>query len=105
MKTYKIIVYVPEADAEKLREAMGDAGAGIVGNYTHCSFSVKGTGRFKPGKKANPTIGEPGKCEEVAEEKIETVCQADKLEAVLAAIKEAHPYEEPATQVIALEDV
>jgi hypothetical protein len=102
-KRYKIVVYVPEADADKLREAIGNAGAGIIGNYSHCTFTIKGTGRFKPNEKANPTIGEVGKLEEVAEDRIETVCEEDKLKDVLKAIKEAHPYEEPATDVYPIE--
>jgi hypothetical protein len=64
-KKYKIVVYVPEADAEKLRKAMGNAGAGKIGNYSHCTFSVKGIGRFKPNQGAHPTIGEIEKLEEV----------------------------------------
>jgi hypothetical protein len=102
-KRYKIVLYVPESHADKLREAIGNAGAGIIGNYTHCTFTIKGTGRFKPNEKANPTIGEAGKLEEVAEDRIETVCEADKLKAVLKAIKDVHPYEEPATDVYPIE--
>lgn len=102
-KRYKIVVYVPESDAEKLRNAIGDAGAGIIGNYTHCTFTIKGTGGFKPMEGANPTIGEVGKLEEVQEDRIETVCEADKLEAVLKVIKDVHPYEEPATDVYPIE--
>ena len=102
-KRYKIVVFVPEADAEKLRVAMGDAGAGKIGNYSHCMFSLKGVGGFKPLEGAHPTIGEVGKFEEVVEERIETVCEADKLYAVLDAIKKTHPYEEPATDVYQIE--
>lgn len=102
-RRYKIVVYVPEADAEKLREAMGDAGAGKIGNYSNCTFTIKGTGRFKPLVGANPTIGEVGKLEEVVEDRIETVCEADKLDIVLKAIREVHPYEEPATDVYLIE--
>ena len=103
MKRYKIVVYVPETHAERLRAAMGDAGAGRIGDYTHCTFSLRGVGRFKPGPGAHPTIGEVGKLEEVAEERIETVCEAERLHSVLAAIKRVHPYEEPATDVYPLE--
>lgn len=103
MKKYKIVVCVPEADAAKLREAMGNAGAGVIGNYTHCMFTLQGTGQFKPGAGANPTIGEVGKLEEVAECRIETVCSEEKLKDVLAAIRAAHPYEEPATDVYPIE--
>ena len=98
-KRYKIVFYVPETHADKLREAIGDAGAGIIGNYSHCTFTMKGVGRFKPNDKANPTIGEPGKLEVVTEDRIETVCEGAKLKAVLQAIKEIHPYEEPAIDV------
>lgn len=103
MKRYKIVVYVPESHAESLCEAMGNAGAGKIGNYSHCTFSIKGTGRFKPEKGANPTIGEVGRLEAVEEERIETVCSEEKLKDVLRAIKESHPYEEPATDVYPIE--
>ena len=98
-------MYVPESHSEKLRDAIGNAGAGVIGNYTHCTFTIKGTGRFKPVEGANPTIGEVGKLEEVQEERIETVCTGDKLQAILKAIKEVHPYEEPATDVYPIEIV
>jgi hypothetical protein len=95
----KIAVTVPEADADKLRQAIGDAGAGKVGNYSHCSFSVKGIGRFMPEAGANPAIGEVGKPEEVVEERIEVTCDADILQTVVKAIRAVHPYEEPAIDV------
>ncbi len=102
-KRYKIVVYVPEDHAEKLREAMGNAGAGKIGNYTNCTFTLKGIGRFKPEEGSNPTIGEVGKLEEVPENRIETVCSGENLQAVLKAIRENHPYEEPATDVYPIE--
>jgi hypothetical protein len=102
-KKYKIVVYVPESHGDHLREVMGNAGAGVIGNYTFCTFTVKGTGRFHPLPGANPTIGNVGTLEKVEEERIETVCSADRLQDVLRAIKEAHPYEEPATDVYAIE--
>lgn len=102
-KKYKIVVYVPEANAEQLREAMGNAGAGKIGNYSHCTFTLKGTGRFKPEQGANPAIGEVGTLEEVSEDRIETVCSGEKLDAVLKAIRENHPYEEPATDIYPIE--
>lgn len=73
---------------------MGEAGAGKIGNYSFCTFSVKGTGRFKPEQGAIPHTGEVGKFETVTEERIETVCERMKLKGVLEAIKKAHPYEE-----------
>ena len=104
-KRYKIVVYVPEDRAKALREAMGVAGAGKIGNYTHCTFTIKGTGRFKPEMGSNPTIGEVGKMEEVSEDRIETVCGEDKLAAVLKAVRDIHPYEEPATDVYLIESI
>ncbi len=103
LKRYKIVIYIPESHSETLRQAIGDAGAGKIGNYSHCTFTIKGTGRFKPLEGANPTIGEVGKFEEVQEERIETVCSEENLSAVLKAIKENHPYEEPATDVYPIE--
>ncbi len=98
-------MFVPESHSEKLREAIGNAGAGMIGNYTHCTFTMKGIGRFKPVEGAHPTIGEVGKLEEVQEDRIETVCTGDKLQAILKAIKDNHPYEEPATDVYPIEIV
>lgn len=98
-KKYKIVLYVPIQDAEKIRIAMGDAGAGTIGKYTHCTFSIRGTARFKPEKGANPTVGTVGEFEEVEEERIETVCEEDVLQRVLDAIKANHPYEEVAVDV------
>jgi len=60
MKRYKIVVYVPEAQADAIRHALGEAGAGAIGNYSHCTFSAKGVGRFLPLAGANPAIGEIG---------------------------------------------
>ena len=102
-KKYKIVVYVPESHSEILREAMGKAGAGKIGNYSYCTFTTKGVGRFKPEEGANPIKGEIGKLEVSEEEKIETVCTENKLKEVLKAIKEVHPYEEPATDVYPIE--
>ncbi|CAL79214.1 Hypothetical protein BRADO5540 [Bradyrhizobium sp. ORS 278] len=102
MKTFKIVVYVPTANAEALRGAMGEAGAGRIGNYDYCSFTLTGTGRFRPLAGANPSIGAVGKLEDVAEDRIETVCAEDRLKPVLAAIRAAHPYEEPAIDVYPL---
>lgn len=103
MKKYKIVTYVPESHADKLREAIGNAGAGKIGDYSHCTFTTKGITRFKPNDGANPTTGEVGKLEEVVEDRIETVCEEDNLRAILKAIKEVHPYEEPATDVYPIE--
>jgi hypothetical protein len=101
----KIVVFVPETHTDAVREAMGKVGAGKIGNYSHCSFSSKGIGRFKPEDGANPHIGEVGKFEEVIEERIETLCPREKLQEVITAIKEVHPYDEVALDVYPLENI
>ena len=96
---YKVVVYVPIADAAKVRQAIGDAGGGRLGAYSHASFSTRGTGRFLPLQGAKPAIGEVGKFEEVEEERIEFICETHCLDEVIAAIRTVHPYEEPAIEV------
>lgn len=87
----KIVVTVPETHADVVRQAIGDAGGGRIGNYTHCSFSSKGTGRFLPTAGANPHLGAVGVPEAVPEERIEATCERTRLPAVVAAIKSVHP--------------
>ncbi len=98
-KYCKIVVFVPTTDADSIRKALANAGAGHIGNYDCCSFSVKGIGRFRPGENANPHIGSRGEIEEVEEERIETICPKDKVKEVIAAVKQVHPYEEAAIDV------
>jgi hypothetical protein len=105
MKSYKIVVYVPETHGDAVRTAMGEAGAGRIGNYAHCSFTTKGLGRFLPLAGANPAIGAVGRPELVTEERIEMVCAEDRLAEVLPAIRRVHPYEEPAVDVYPLETI
>lgn len=100
--TVKLVVYVLETHADIVRSAMGKAGAGLVGDYKHCTFSVKGVGRYIPLDTAHPYIGTPEKLEKVVEERIETVCYKKDLEKVIKAIKEVHPYEEIALDVYPL---
>ena len=104
-KYYKIVVFVPTADAVSIREALANAGAGNIGNYDFCSFSLKGIGRFRPGKNTNPHIGSQGQIEEVEEERIETICPKDKIKEVIEAVKKVHPYEEPAIDVYELLEI
>lgn len=101
---FKIITFVPIKDAQKVRMAMGDAGAGVLGKYHHASFSTRGVGRFIPEKGAHPAIGEMGKLEEVGEERIEVICDGDKVKAVVAAIRQTHPYEEIPLEIYQLVD-
>jgi len=98
----KIVVYVPATHADEIRNVLAESGAGYIGNYDYCSFSVKGIGRFRPQNGATPFIGEIGAVEAVDEERIETVCPKNNLEQVLATVKMAHPYEEPAIDVYPL---
>lgn len=93
----KLVTFVPEKDAERVSRALFDAGAGRIGAYTHCSFQTKGTGTFfgEEGK-TNPTVGESGRLERAEELRIETVVPMSKVEAVIRALRKAHPYEEPA---------
>ena len=102
---YKIVVTVPENETDKLRLVIGAAGGGKIGNYIHCSFSTKGTGRFLPSEGADPTIGQIGQLEEVPEVRIEVSCDEPSLKNVIAAIRKNHPYEEPAIDVYKLEKV
>ncbi len=93
-KIVKIQTFCPVDALEKVRTAIGDAGAGKMGNYSHCSFVSSGVGHFLPLTGANPAIGEVGKPETVEEYKIEFICEMNKINDVIAAIKKAHPYEE-----------
>jgi hypothetical protein len=90
----KLVVFVPEENADAVREALGKAGAGKIGDYSFCSFSLKGVGRFKPGDSANPHIGSAGKFEEVSEERIEVACEKHQATDIIQVIKDIHPYEE-----------
>lgn len=98
----KIVVFVPKTHTDIVRKAMGDAGAGKIGNYSHCSFSVTGTGRFLPTEGAKPFIGKVGKPEEVKEERIEIICEKEKAKEVIDAMRKVHPYEEVAFDIYPL---
>ncbi|MGY3725489.1 dinuclear metal center protein, YbgI/SA1388 family [Granulicatella balaenopterae] len=101
----KIAVFVPRVASEEVRVAMGKAGAGHIGDhYINCSYTLDGIGRFTPTEGANPAIGEVGKAEVVAEEKIEVVCSEAQLSGVIKAMKEVHPYEVPAYDVFPLKN-
>ncbi|WP_078552796.1 Nif3-like dinuclear metal center hexameric protein [Bacillus alkalicellulosilyticus] len=100
----KLVVFVPESDATQVRDALGRAGAGHIGNYSHCSFSGHGVGRFKPEEGSDPFIGEQGKLEEVSEIKLETIFPAPLQKKIIAAMIKAHPYEEPAFDIYPLDN-
>ena len=98
----KLIVFAPEKDAEKVREAIFAAGAGHIGNYSECSFTSKGTGSFKPEEGANPTDGEFGKRHTGEECKLEFIFPPHSEAAIIQAMKAAHSYEEVAYDVLEL---
>ena len=97
-----ITTTVPLEEMEKLRVAICNAGAGIIGNYSHCTLTNKCKGTFIPLDSANPYIGENNKLEIVDEYKIETICDISKAKNVIQKIRETHPYEEPMINVIPL---
>jgi hypothetical protein len=100
----KIITFVPLENADEIRQALGTAGAGQIGEYTFCSYSVIGKGRFVPSENANPHIGTINTAEVVEEERIEVVCDRSKAKQVIEAMKQAHPYEEVAFDIYPLID-
>jgi dinuclear metal center YbgI/SA1388 family protein len=98
----KWVVFVPPENADGVREAMFGAGAGQIGDYSHCSWSVTGTGQFLPHHGASPAIGSVGTVERVTEERVEVIAPARLRGQLLAAMRAAHPYEEPAFDIFAL---
>ena len=98
----KVFVTVPQESVEDIRNAVCEAGAGIIGNYSYCTTSTKSIGTFKPNDDANPYIGNNNNLEFVEEEKLEFVCDIDKVKKVISKLKEVHPYEEPAIDIIPL---
>lgn len=102
----KIVTFIPVGPAiQAVHDALSAAGAGQIGDYSHCSFATAGTGQFKPLDGAHPTIGEIGRLERVAETKLEMVLPRHKRAAVVAALRASHPYEEPAFDVLELADL
>lgn len=99
-----MIVTIPAENTEEVRNAICNEGAGIIGNYTYCTMTTKCTGTFKPSDKANPYIGEKNKIEFVEEDKLEVICDINIVKRVIKTIREVHPYEEPAIDIIPLID-
>ncbi len=92
----KLVVFVPEHALDEVRDALFAAGAGRIGDYERCSWYAAGTGTFQGGEETSPTIGERGREERVAEVRLETVYPLEREADVVAALRAAHPYEEPA---------
>ncbi len=95
---FKICFYVPVTHVETVKEALFAAGAGRIGAYECCSWEVLGTGQFRPGAPSDPFLGRRGELERVEEYQVEMVCEDACIDRALAALCEAHPYEEPAYQ-------
>jgi hypothetical protein len=102
MEKVKLVVYVPETHYDSVRRAMGEAGAGVIGNYSYNTFSIWGEGTFKPLEGSNPTVGEVDKLEFTNEVRIETTCDKGQVHLVIDAIKKVHPYEEVAYDIYEL---
>lgn len=100
----KIFVTVPKDNLENVRTAMCKAGAGNIGNYSFCSASTKTVGTFMPNDNANPYIGDKNKLEFVEEEKLEVICDIEKVKKVIQELRKVHPYEEPAIDIVPLID-
>jgi len=98
----KLIVFVPQEALDEIRDALFAAGAGRIGGYERCSWYTEGVGTFRGGEGTSPVIGERGREEHVRELRLETVYPAELHDAVIAALREAHPYEEPAFDVYEL---
>lgn len=95
-ETHKLVWFVPEEALERTRDAVFRAGAGRIGDYERCSWYTRGEGTFVGGESSDPTVGERGREERVAEFRVETVVPAERARAVVAALLDAHPYEEVA---------
>ena len=93
---FKLVVFIPLKSATKVSKSVFAAGAGAIGNYSNCGFQAKGEGTFLPLDGSNPAIGKKGKLEKVPEVRFETIVPSDKVDKVIAAMKNAHPYETPA---------
>ena len=104
MPSYKLVWFVPREALEATRAAVFEAGAGRIGDYERCSWYAAGTGTFLGGESTQPTIGEVGREERVSELRVETLVSDDRLANAVAALKAAHPYEEPAYDVYPLAD-
>ncbi len=98
-KWVKIVIFSPESHADQIRTTAAKAGAGKIGKYSYCSFSIKGIGRFLPEKGSEPWVGKKNQLEEVIEERVEMLCEEIYIEQVLKEISRVHPYEEPAIDI------
>ncbi len=101
---FKLTFYVPETHLETVKAAVFAAGAGRIGNYDSCAWQVAGTGQFRPCEGAKPFLGKLDEVEKVVEYRVEMVCADELISAVVSALRAAHPYEEPAFDVVTLKE-
>ncbi len=101
-RQYKIVVFVPDSDLNRVADALFAAGAGNIGQYSQCSFRLEGTGTFFGSEAANPTVGQKGRREEVREWRLEAVCPEASIGPAVSAMRRAHSYEEPAYDIYPL---
>ncbi|WP_373001790.1 NGG1p interacting factor NIF3 [Marinobacter sp.] len=102
---YKMCYFVPETHVEQTKKALFDAGAGRIGDYDSCAWQCLGRGQFRPLQGSDPFLGKAGEIEVVDEYKVELVCTDELIQDALAALKRAHPYEEPAYEIYRMEDL
>lgn len=102
---YLLSFYTPESHLESVKRSLFNVGAGQQGDYMEACWQCFGQGQFRPLKAANPSIGEPGKLTHVTEYKVEILCTSNTIHAAVSALKNAHPYEEPAYSIFKIEDI
>ncbi len=104
IKKVKIVTMVPPENLESVRTTICTAGAGLIGNYSECTTTVKSIGTFRPNSQANPYIGKKENLEFVSEERLEVICDINIAKKVIEALRKTHPYEEPEIDIIPLID-
>ncbi|SFR78758.1 hypothetical protein SAMN05216203_3054 [Marinobacter daqiaonensis] len=102
---YKFCYFVPASHVEQTKAAVFSAGGGRIGDYDSCAWQTQGQGQFRPLKGSDPFLGSEGEVERVEEYRVEMVCEDHLIREAVAAMKQAHPYEEPAYEVYRLEDL
>lgn len=102
---FKLCYFVPESHLDSTKQALFKAGAGRIGNYDSCAWQCEGRGQFRPLAGSNPYLGEQGEVEKAPEFKVEMVCGDSRVREAIAALKVAHPFEEPAYEVFKMVDL
>jgi hypothetical protein len=102
---YKLCYFVPESHLEETKSVLFLAGAGRIGDYDSCAWQCEGQGQFRPLDGSQPFLGHSGQLERVSEYRVELVCEDSAIKAAIAALRLAHPYEEPAYDVLRMEDL